>query len=52
VTSEEFLSHLPEIKNLVETAQFDRWVEPFCGSCIVAPVRIYDDVSPLVETGA
>lgn len=27
---------VPEIKNLVEKAHFDRWVEPFCGSCVVA----------------
>ncbi|MCX6906801.1 MAG: Dam family site-specific DNA-(adenine-N6)-methyltransferase [Verrucomicrobia bacterium] len=25
-----------EIRNLAETQTFDRWVEPFCGSCVVA----------------
>jgi DNA adenine methylase len=27
---------VPEIKNLVKTTEFDRWIEPFCGSCVVA----------------
>ncbi|MBI1880642.1 MAG: Dam family site-specific DNA-(adenine-N6)-methyltransferase [Chloroflexi bacterium] len=27
---------VPEIKNLVKTVEFDRWIEPFCGSCVVA----------------
>ncbi len=27
---------VPEIKNLVKTIEFDCWIEPFCGSCVVA----------------
>jgi DNA adenine methylase len=27
---------VPEIKNLVKDVDFDRWIEPFCGSCVVA----------------
>ncbi|MBE7472118.1 MAG: DNA adenine methylase [Anaerolineae bacterium] len=27
---------VPEIKNLVNDIDFDRWIEPFCGSCVVA----------------
>jgi DNA adenine methylase len=27
---------VPEIKNLVASADYDRWFEPFCGSCVVA----------------
>jgi len=27
---------VPEIKNLVKTTEFDCWIEPFCGSCVVA----------------
>jgi DNA adenine methylase len=25
-----------EIKRLAQTQSFDRWVEPFCGSCVIA----------------
>src|SRR5438034_9483962 len=25
-----------EIKKLAQAQEFDRWVEPFCGSCVVA----------------
>jgi DNA adenine methylase len=25
-----------EIKRLAQVQEFDRWVEPFCGSCVVA----------------
>jgi DNA adenine methylase len=25
-----------EIKRLADTQEFDRWIEPFCGSCVVA----------------
>src|SRR5437773_6225641 len=25
-----------EIKKLAQSQKFDRWVEPFCGSCVVA----------------
>lgn len=25
-----------EIRNLVQTQSFERWIEPFCGSCVVA----------------
>jgi DNA adenine methylase len=27
---------VPEIKDLLATVEFDRWIEPFCGSCVVA----------------
>jgi DNA adenine methylase len=27
---------VPEIKSLIRAVEFDRWVEPFCGSCVVA----------------
>ncbi len=27
---------VPEIKGLLSSAEFDRWIEPFCGSCVVA----------------
>lgn len=27
---------VPEIKDLVKTTKFDRWIEPFCGSGVVA----------------
>jgi DNA adenine methylase len=27
---------VPEIKDLLKTIEFDRWIEPFCGSCVVA----------------
>ena len=27
---------VPEIKRLVSLHDFDRWIEPFCGSCVVA----------------
>ncbi len=25
-----------EIKRLAQTQSFDRWIEPFCGSCVIA----------------
>lgn len=27
---------VPEIRHLTDTDHFDRWIEPFCGSCVVA----------------
>lgn len=27
---------VPEIKSLVAATEYDRWIEPFCGSCVVA----------------
>lgn len=27
---------VPEIKELVASAEYTRWIEPFCGSCVVA----------------
>lgn len=27
---------IPEIRRLTDAADFDRWIEPFCGSCVVA----------------
>ena len=31
---------VPEIKRLVDGTLTGRWIEPFCGSCVVIPIRL------------
>ena len=40
---------VPEIKNLVTTQSYERWIEPFCGSCVV-PLNLQPTKALLADT--
>jgi DNA adenine methylase len=40
---------VPEIRNLVASQTYARWVEPFCGSCVV-PLNIQPSKALLSDT--
>jgi DNA adenine methylase len=42
---------VPEIKSLVASARYDCWIEPFCGSCVVA-LNIQPPKAILADTNA
>lgn len=40
---------IPDIKNLITRQTYDRWVEPFCGSCVV-PLNLQPAKALLADT--